>query len=121
MHGRKQYFVPLLASALGASAQLNSLAVQAGLQYFGSAIGEGNTGDSAYLSIASDTEEIGQLTPENGQKWDSTEPSQGQFSYTSGDVVPNLADANGQILRCHTLTWHSQLPNWGELKINRVR
>lgn len=103
----------LLASASAVTAQLNDLALSAGLEFFGTALGEGNTGDTQYMSIAGDTSEFGQLTPENGQKWESTEPTRGQFDYSSGDIVPDIAEANGQITRCHTLTWYSQLPGWG--------
>ncbi|CAH0015208.1 unnamed protein product [Clonostachys rhizophaga] len=105
-------FLSLLTVASAASGQLHDLAVKAGLEFFGTALGESHTNDSAYISLGTDSSEFGQLTPENGQKWDSTEPSRGQFSYTSGDIVPGIAAANSQILRCHTLTWHSQLPNW---------
>ncbi|CAM1500515.1 Fc.00g096770.m01.CDS01 [Cosmosporella sp. VM-42] len=99
-----------LASNVGA--QLHNLAVNAGLLYFGTAVDNGYTSDTAYMAIVNSADEFGQLVPENGQKWDSTEPSQGTFSYTKGDVVPNLAAKNGQVLRCHALTWYSQLPSW---------
>lgn len=104
----------LLASTSSVSAQLHSLAVKAGLDYFGTAVDNGYTSDEPYMAIVNDVEEFGQLVPENGQKWDATESSQGTFSYTKGDVIPDLAEKNGQILRCHALTWHSQLPSWGE-------
>lgn len=48
------------------------------------------------------------------EKWDTIEPTQNTFSYTKGDAIANLAEANGQKLRCHNLVWHSQLPSWGE-------
>lgn len=96
-------------------AQLNSLAVAAGLKYFGTAVDERHTTDDAsYIAIVNNVQEFGQVVPENGQKWQNTEPSQNSFSYTQGDIVPNVAKKNGQILRCHTLVWYSQLPNWGE-------
>ncbi|RSL80110.1 hypothetical protein CEP51_006841 [Fusarium floridanum] len=107
----KTALLGLLASS-PVSAQLNSLAQAAGLQYFGTTVDNGYLSDEAYKALADDTEEFGQLVPENGQKWDSTEPSNGQFSYEKADVVPDLAKKNGQILRCHALTWHSQLPSW---------
>jgi endo-1,4-beta-xylanase len=115
MHTRSLLAVLASAGPALVEAQLHSLAKAAGLEYFGTAVGEGQTGDSQYMSIASDTEEFGQLVPENGQKWDSVEPNRGQFNYNNGDIVPNVAARNDQILRCHTLTWHSQLPGWGML------
>lgn len=110
---RQSALFGLLAPSL-VSAQLHSLAVDAGLAYFGTAVDGGYTSDAPYMAIVNDVDEIGQLVPENGQKWQYTEPTQGQFSYTSGDVIPDLAATNGQIVRCHTLTWYSQLPSWGE-------
>ncbi|KAH7306039.1 family 10 glycosyl hydrolase [Stachybotrys elegans] len=101
-----------LAALSGASAQLHQLATRAGLLYFGTAVGEGQINDGTYMRYVDNTAEFGQLVPENGQKWDSTEPNRGQFSYGSADVVPRRAAANRQILRCHALVWHSQLPNW---------
>jgi endo-1,4-beta-xylanase len=109
----KTALLGLLASS-PVSAQLNSLAQAAGLQYFGTTVDNGYLSDEAYKALADDTEEFGQLVPENGQKWDSTEPTNGKFSYEKADVVPDLAKKNGQILRCHALTWHSQLPSWGK-------
>lgn len=110
---------PTLLTVLGtsavATAQLHDLAVAAGLEYFGIAYGEAVSGDDAYVTLTSNMSEIGQLTPENGQKWAYTEPTRGEFAYAGAEVVPGIAAANGQILRCHALTWHSQLPNWGEL------
>lgn len=37
---------------------------------------------------------------------------QGKFSYGSSDAVANVAKQTGQLLRCHTLVWYSQLPSW---------
>ncbi|KAI8944976.1 family 10 glycosyl hydrolase [Xylaria longipes] len=96
----------------GASAQLNKLAKAAGKLYFGSATDNGELTDTSYVNILKDTNEFGQITPGNGQKWQYTEPSQGQFSYTSGDQIAGVAATNGQLLRCHTLVWYSQLPSW---------
>ena len=98
-----------------AAAQLNQLAVRAGLEFFGTAASEGQVNNAPYRALLTNRNEFGQLTPENGQKWDSTEPRRGQFSYGSADVVPGVAAGTGQILRCHTLTWYSQLPSWGKL------
>lgn len=103
----------ILVACSPATAQLNQLAIAAGFKYFGTAVDNPGLNNQAYMNIASSKNEFGQVTPANGQKWDSTERSQGQFSYTNGDAVTNRARQAGQILRCHTLVWHSQLPSWG--------
>ncbi|KAL4999760.1 putative endo-1,4-beta-xylanase [Aspergillus recurvatus] len=101
-------FLITIVSAAG----LHEVALAAGLQYFGSATDNGELTDIPYLTQLNNTADFGQITPGNAQKWDSTEPSQGTFSFANGDVVADLADANGQYLRCHTLVWHNQLPSW---------
>ncbi|KAL3472054.1 endo-1,4-beta-xylanase precursor [Aspergillus californicus] len=101
-------FLPNIASAVG----LHEAALAKGLQFFGSATDNSELTDAPYLAQLSNVADFGQITPGNSQKWDATEPSQGTFSYTRGDVIADLADANGQYLRCHTLLWHQQLPSW---------
>ncbi|KAL2267984.1 hypothetical protein VTJ83DRAFT_2830 [Remersonia thermophila] len=112
MHSKSFLAAALLAPAT-VSAQLNELAVRAGLKYFGTALREGAiNNDQQYARILGDTREFGQLVPENGQKWDATQPNRGQFNFQSGDITANTAKRNGQGLRCHTLVWYSQLPGW---------
>ncbi|POS70224.1 glycosyl hydrolase family 10 [Diaporthe helianthi] len=93
-------------------ANLNQLAQAAGKLYFGSATDNSELSDSAYAAILSNKNEFGQITPGNTQKWQYTEPTQNSYSYTQGDVITNFAASNGQIMRCHTLIWHNQLPSW---------
>ncbi|KAK1984482.1 glycoside hydrolase superfamily [Colletotrichum cereale] len=103
----------LLAVADSASAAgLNELAVKAGKKYFGTGTDNGVLSDSAYTAVVKDTNMFGQLTPGNGQKWDYVEARQGVFTYGYADVVPNYAKKNGQILRCHTLLYRAQTPDW---------
>lgn len=71
------------------------------------------------LTIRNDTEEediikteFGSITPENAMKWESTEPTQGNFTFDDADAVVAFATENGQKIRCHTLVWYSQLPAW---------
>jgi endo-1,4-beta-xylanase len=97
-----------------ATCQLDRLAKAAGLKYFGTAIDNPALNNQAYMKIARDRDEFGSITPANGQKWSNTEASQGRFSYGSGDAIASIAKGTGQLLRCHTLVWHSQLPGWGE-------
>ncbi|KAI1409461.1 carbohydrate-binding module family 1 protein [Hypoxylon sp. FL1857] len=102
----------VLLAIPGVVAQLNQLAKAAGKLYFGSATDNGELSDTTYVNILKDPNMFGQITPGNGQKWQYTEPSQGSFSYTSGDQIVDFAKSNGQILRGHTLVWYSQLPSW---------
>jgi endo-1,4-beta-xylanase len=111
MHFTSQAALALVA-VTGANAQLNQLAVAAGLKYFGSATDNPELTDKAYTAILTNATEFGQITAGNSQKWDATEPSQGTFSYTAGDVIVDLAKKNSQILRCHNLVWYNQLPSW---------
>ena len=113
----------LLASGLasGAAAQnqtqgegLHSLMVAAGKLYFGTAMETNNFNDAAYQAIASNKNEFGMFTPENSQKWEVTEPTQNKFSFTQADSIAEKVQSNGQLFRCHTLTWHSQLPSFGK-------
>lgn len=52
------------------------------------------------------------VTPGNALKWDSTEPQEGVFDFSSSDKAVQFAVANGQQVRGHTLVWHSQTPDW---------
>lgn len=102
----------MLALAAGANAQLHQLAVAAGKKYFGSATDNGELDDTAYVAILENADEFGQITPGNTQKWQYTEPTEGEFSYDEGDVIADFAQNNSQILRCHNLVWYNQLPSW---------
>lgn len=91
---------------------LGALAVKAGLKYFGTAIDNVVLNNTRYTSIAFNASEFNQVTASNGQKWIHIEPIRNVFNYTLGDqiVVPSIAA--GQMRRCHTFLWHSQLPDW---------
>jgi len=79
-------------------------------RYFGSATDNPELTDTAYTKILGS--EFDMITPGNGMKWYATEPRQGVFDWTNGDQIVNLARANHQRVRAHTLVWHSQLPDW---------
>ena len=52
------------------------------------------------------------VVAENEMKFDATEPSRGNFSFTKGDKLMAYAAANGMQVRGHALAWHSQVPSW---------
>jgi endo-1,4-beta-xylanase len=87
---------------------LNAAMVAAGRKYIGTSLTlRGDATEEAIIKS-----EFGSITPENAQKWDATEPSRGQFTFSSADQHVNWAVQNGKQVRCHTLVWHSQLPTW---------
>ena len=56
--------------------------------------------------------EFGQITPGNTMKWMYTEPQRNKFDFSRADAIVKLAKSHNQIVRGHTLVWHSQLPGW---------
>jgi len=99
----------VVAAPAQASGTLQQHAAARG-KFFGNAVDSGELTDAPYRAIVAS--EFGQLTPGNAMKWDAIEPQPGQFNYARGDEIVNLARANGQSVRGHTLLWHSQTPGW---------
>ncbi|MEU4442374.1 endo-1,4-beta-xylanase [Actinosynnema sp. NPDC050801] len=99
----------LLATSANAGTTLGASAAESG-RYFGTAVAANKLGDSTYVGILN--REFNMVTAENEMKMDATEPSQGQFSYASGDRIVNHARAQGMRVRGHALAWHSQQPGW---------
>lgn len=93
---------------------LHSLFVASGKLFFGTATDTNYFNDIPYMKIANNSNEFGIRVPENSQKWGPTEPTENKFVFANPDQVAITSKANGQMLRCHTLTWHSQLPDFGE-------
>src|SRR5262245_25167868 len=97
------------ASPAAAAPSLGSLA-QAKGKDFGFALSPNRLSESGYKTIADG--EFNLVVAENAMKWDATEPTQGQFSWTAADSVASYAATTGKKLYGHTLVWHSQLPSW---------
>ncbi|KAI0696911.1 glycoside hydrolase superfamily [Cytidiella melzeri] len=94
------------------TAKLNTLAKAKGKLYFGTATDNPELTDVPYTTILDDNTMFGQITPGNSMKWDATEPSQGDFTFSGADQIANLAKTNGQLLRGHNCVWYNQLPSW---------
>ncbi|KAK7458424.1 glycosyl hydrolase family 10 [Colletotrichum acutatum] len=112
----------LLLSAWGRAASvsgqgLHELAVKSGKLFFGTATDTNLFNDAAYMAVLNKTGEFGLVVPENSQKWDATEKTQNEFQFTNPDSVRAVAQANKQMMRCHALTWHSQLPQFGAFRL----
>jgi len=96
-------------AADAAGSTLGAAAAQSG-RYFGTAVAAGRLSNSTYSTILD--REFNMITPENEMKWDTTEPSRGNFNFGPGDQIVSHAQAHGQRMRGHTLVWHNQLPGW---------
>ena len=88
---------------------LRALAAKIGLR-IGTAAGTSRLTDPKLAPITAGQFSV--LTPENDMKWQVVEPTQGQFNWTGADNLVKFAQANGQLVRGHTLMWHNQLPDW---------
>lgn len=70
--------------------------------------------DSQNENIVKGRYEFGAITPENAMKWESVQPTRGNFTFASADRHADFAIKHKKNLRCHTLVWHSQLAPWVE-------
>ena len=52
------------------------------------------------------------MTSGNDMKWDATEPTEGNFTFTQADAEVAFAQANSMHVRGHTLVWYNQTPAW---------
>lgn len=66
--------------------------------------------DATYRYLVAN--EFSSVTPENVMKWEVVEPRRGEYNWSQADELVRFAKAHGQIVRGHTLVWHSQLPSW---------
>src|SRR5438876_4168349 len=76
----------------------------------GAAIYANNLGNNPYTNILQT--QFNGLTPANEMKWQSTEPSQGNFTFGPADTIVNFAMSHNMKIRGHTLVWHNQLAGW---------
>ncbi|RKS06587.1 endo-1,4-beta-xylanase [Nocardiopsis sp. Huas11] len=70
------------------------------------------THDRRYLRHMS--AQFSSLSPENQMKWEYLRPDQDTYDFTAADAIVEFAEDNGQVVRGHTLLWHSQNPEWLE-------
>jgi endo-1,4-beta-xylanase len=101
--------VVAMVGTASAGTTLGASAAEHG-RYFGTALNTNHLSDSNYTTIAG--REFNMVTPENEMKWDATEPTQGNFTYTAAQQIVNFATSHGQRIRGHNLAWHSQQPSW---------
>jgi len=90
----------------------NTVAKAAGKLYFGSATDNPELTNAGYVAMLDQNAYFGQITPGNSMKWDATEPEQGVFTFSGGQQIVSLAQANKQLIRGHNCVWYNQLPSW---------
>ena len=79
-------------------------------KYFGNIADPNILGDSAVKDVLKS--DFGQITPEYSMKWAATEPNRDVFTFGEANQTAKFALETGKILRCHTLLWHRDLPEW---------
>lgn len=94
-----------VASAFGQATTLKDAAAAAGLN-IGVATNSFNVTNANYAAAVK--AQFNTLVCENEMKFQSTEPSRGNFSYNGANTVANFAATNNMKLRGHTFVWHSQ-------------
>ncbi|MGA5444405.1 endo-1,4-beta-xylanase [Streptomyces griseoincarnatus] len=58
--------------------------------------------------------EFSSVSPENQMKWDYIHPERDRYDFEQADAIVEFARKNRQVVRGHTLLWHSQNPAWLE-------
>ncbi|THU90551.1 endo-beta-1,4-glucanase [Dendrothele bispora CBS 962.96] len=112
LHPQFRFVNAQLPTGTETSTPLNTAIVQAGKKYLGDMSDFPELNDEQYLGTLKTPGLFGQMTPGNSMKWDATEPTRGQFTFSNGDAIVAIADSAGQIMRGHTCVWHNQLPSW---------
>jgi endo-1,4-beta-xylanase len=89
---------------------LRALAARVGLR-IGTAVNPDLLGTNPkYTRITA--QQFSSVTPENVMKWAEVEPTRGTYTWGKADKLVAFAKAHRQLVRGHTLVWHSQLPAW---------
>ncbi|WP_229070397.1 endo-1,4-beta-xylanase [Actinoplanes sp. DH11] len=58
--------------------------------------------------------EFSSASPENQMKWEFIHPERHRYNFGPADAIVAFARRHGQVVRGHTLLWHSQNPAWLE-------
>jgi endo-1,4-beta-xylanase len=70
------------------------------------------TSDQPYRKVLA--AEFNSVSAENQMKWEYIHPEQGRYNFGMADAIVRFAKQNKQVVRGHTLLWHSQNPTWLE-------
>jgi endo-1,4-beta-xylanase len=89
---------------------LRSLAEEAGIE-FGVAVNTDLLANNGKYRHIVNTQ-YSSVTAENVMKWEALNPAPGVYDWAAAEQLIANAEANGQVVRGHTLVWHNQLPTW---------
>ncbi|XVS68019.1 endo-1,4-beta-xylanase [Actinosynnema sp. CA-299493] len=70
------------------------------------------TKDLEYRSVLA--KEFSSVSAENQMKWEYIHPERDRYNFGMADAIVKFAQRNRQVVRGHTLLWHSQNPAWLE-------
>lgn len=70
------------------------------------------TYDRTYRKVLA--REFSSASPENQMKWEFIHPERDRYHFGPADAIVRFAERHGQVVRGHTLLWHSQNPEWLE-------
>jgi endo-1,4-beta-xylanase len=70
------------------------------------------TSDQQYREVLAS--EFSSVSPENQAKWEFIHPQRDQYRFAEMDAIVDFAQQHDQVVRGHTLFWHSQNPAWLE-------
>ncbi|MFB9361546.1 endo-1,4-beta-xylanase [Actinoplanes nipponensis] len=68
------------------------------------------TYDQPYRKVLA--REFNSVSPENQMKWEFIHPERRKYNFGPADAIVKFARQHGQVVRGHTLLWHSQNPAW---------
>ncbi|MGO3313732.1 MAG: endo-1,4-beta-xylanase [Brachybacterium tyrofermentans] len=71
-----------------------------------------STEAAAYAEVLN--REFSSVSAENQMKWEYLHPERDTYAFEDGDAIASSAQQSGQVVRGHTLFWHSQNPTWLE-------
>ncbi len=102
--------IALTVAGPASAASTLRTAAEAQNRYFGTELTGSMPSNQTIASIAGT--QFDMVTPGNEMKWDTTEPSNGNYNFSPGDGIVSFAQAHNMRVRGHNLVWHSQLPGW---------
>ncbi|GAA2389532.1 endo-1,4-beta-xylanase [Streptomyces glaucosporus] len=70
------------------------------------------THDKPYRKLLG--QQFSSVSPENQMKWEFIHPERDRYEFGAADAIVDFAKRNKQVVRGHTLLWHSQNPAWLE-------